>query len=171
METLTVKQFCERYKNLKSDEAKKRYVESIIKRTYAPYMEKMMLCKQMAEKSVRITPQGSGYLDMCANQLNFTGVIIVLYTTLTYDKNEDGKPDVAGCYDALNESKTIDNILSLIGSDLDELLVINKSCLDAAYAEYCSSEVFWSRQFDKIGVFMGAFEGMMSEVISASSAS
>lgn len=163
MENLTVKQFCEHFEKLNSDDAKQRYVKSVIRRTYAPFVEKMALCKQMAEKSVRITDQGVGYVDMCANKLNIIGVIIGLYTTLTYDKDKEGKPDVAGCYDALYRTGTMDAILNCIEADVNELMTINGTCLDSINAEFCSVQSYIARQIEKMSFIMGALENYMEK--------
>lgn len=165
MENLTVKQFCEHFEKLNSEDAKQRYVKSVIRRTYAPFVEKMMLCKQMAEKSVRITDQGVGYVDMCANKLNIIGVIIGLYTTLTYDKDKEGKPDVAGCYDALQKSKSLESFISIIGEDITELMSVNGTCLDSINAEFCSLQAFVSRLTEKMEFVSNGLFQLLSQNI------
>lgn len=158
---MTVLEFCERFKK-KNDTEKVTYANSVIKTKYVPYLSKMLLCKEMAKKSLAVNDKGITYIDMSINKINFIATIIALYTTLEYTKNENNVPETAKGYDALRESKAIDAIMESIGEDIQELLNVNQTCIDAVYSENCSMEAFIAKQFEKVAFI---FSGMTSDVL------
>lgn len=123
---------CENFSKIRNEEEKLRTVRNIIKRYYVPITEKVNILNNLAENSVVKT--GINYIDFTCSKIQFTKCIIELYTTLDFDKNENFEK----YYDALKETETLDFICLVVKKDLDELLLIQKDCLDTVYNKYCS---------------------------------
>lgn len=161
---MNVIEFCDEY-NKRNEQMQATFVKSIIKRRYVPIMEKMTMCRVMAEKSIMKNENGISSLNTIINKLDFVSGIIMLYTNLEYTKNTDGNAEIAKCYDALCESGALNKIMDEIGPDIEELLLVNKDCLDNIFNENCSTEAFVAKQVDKFSLIISGLKNVVIETI------
>lgn len=135
---------------LSNEDLKVAQVKKHIKRTYAPIVEKMAVLKKLLEKCELKDKNGIVFLDMVTNKINLVYAIIVLYTDLEADKNEQGKHDAVRIYDILQESGVVDLICNQIGErEIGELTFVNKEILDTWYNEHSSTRAYLATLTDK----------------------
>ncbi len=166
-EKITVKEFIKGYKKLSNPELITKYVSSHITRTYAPLLTKKEVLTLMCEKSV--AEDKIKYIDMTVNKLNLIMTILALYTDIVVEKDKDGKVLSWEAYDELKLSGALDIILSSIGSDIDELLVVQKEVLDTWHMKNDSTEAYIKQLIEfasrKIGVYAGVGMEKLSEAL------
>ena len=147
---MKVSEFANSYKTLNSADLKNSLVTQHIKRTYAPIAEKNALLKKLADDSVMVDKNGIPYLDMVANKIHFIYSLIILYTDLEIDKAEDGKNDVLGAYDLLQETGVIEDLCDKIGTkEINELTFVNKEVLDTWHNKNASTRAYLATLTDK----------------------
>ena len=165
---ITVTEFVKGYKRLTSSELVNKYVASHITTTYAPLLTKKEVLTLMCEKSV--VDDDIKYIDMIVNKLNLIMTILALYTDIVVEKDEKGKVLSWQAYDELKSCGALDIIISNIGSDIDELLVIQKEVLDTWHIKNDSTEAYIKQLIDfasrKLGIYAGAGMDKLSEVLS-----
>lgn len=165
---ITVTEFVKGYKRLTSPELVNKYVISHITTTYAPLLTKKEVLTLMCEKSV--VDDDIKYIDMTVNKLNLIMTILALYTDIVVEKDDKGKVLSWQAYDELKSSGALDIILSNIGSDIDELLVIQKEVLDTWHMKNDSTEAYIKQLIEfasrKLGVYAGVGMEKLSEVLS-----
>lgn len=157
-ENVLINDFIKEYNTLKNEETKVTYVKSIMKRTYCPIIEKKAALEKMLEISV-----GEGkvpYLDMITSKINFTMTILVLYTKLVVEKNEDGLPKADEAYDLLVKGDLLNTICNIIGErEFNELMSINEAAINTWHNKNASVEAYVSKLFetavDRFGVVAG----------------
>ena len=168
-ERLTVSTFVERYNKLNNDQLKDKYVKEHVKITYAPILKKKAILEVMNNKSVVEGSTGK-YIDLITSKLNLIMAVLVLYTDIEPDKNEDGQPLVCESYDALQSTGLIGKILNIIGSDVEELMNIQSKVMDTWYAQHTSTEAYVANLVEKashkLGVYAGAGMDKFADVLS-----
>lgn len=168
-ERITVSTFVERYSKLNNDQLKDKYVKEHVKITYAPVLKKKAILEAMNDKSVIDAPTGK-YIDLLTSKLNLTMAVLVLYTDIEPDKNEDGQPLVCESYDALQSTGLIGKILNAIGSDIEELMSIQSQVMDTWYAQHTSTEAYITNLVEvashKLGIYAGAGMDKLADVLS-----
>lgn len=168
-ERITVSTFVERYNKLNNDQLKDKYVKEHVKITYAPILKKKAILEVMNNKSVVEGSTGK-YIDLITSKLNLIMAVLVLYTDIEPDKNEDGQPLVCESYDALQSTGLIGKILNIIGSDVEELMNIQSKVMDTWYAQHTSTEAYVANLVEKashkLGVYAGAGMDKFADVLS-----
>ena len=168
-ERITVSTFVERYSKLNNDQLKDKYVKEHVKITYAPILKKKLILEAMNDKSVVEGSTGK-YIDLITSKLNLTMAVLVLYTDIEPDKNEDGQPLVCESYDSLQSLGLIGKILNAIGSDVEELMNIQSQVMDTWYAQHTSTEAYIANLVEKashkLGVYAGAGMDKIADVLS-----
>ena len=167
-ERISVSTFVERYSSLTNKQLKDKYVKEHVKSTYAPILSKKLILETMNDKSV---VDGSiKYIDLTVSKLNFVMAILVLYTDIEPDKNEEGKPLTWDAYDKLKSTYLIEDILSFIGEDeINELMSVQKTVMDTWTMKNTSAEAFVTNLIDvasrRLGVVAGASMDKLTEVL------
>lgn len=158
-ERISVLTFVERYNKLNNDQLKDKYVKEHVKVTYAPILKKKIILEAMNDKSVVEGSTGK-YIDLITSKLNLTMAVLILYTDIEPDKNEEGQPLVCESYDILQSTGLIGKILNTIGSDIEELMSIQSQVMDTWYAQHTSTEAYIANIVEvashKLGVYAGA---------------
>lgn len=169
LERITVSTFVERYSKLNNDQLKDKYVKEHVKITYAPILKKKAILEVMNDKSVIDSPTGK-YIDLITSKLNLTMAVLMLYTDIEPDKNEEGQPLVCESYDSLQSTGLIGKILNTIGSDVEELMNIQSQVMDTWYAQHTSTEAYIANLVEvashKLGVYAGAGMDKIADVLS-----
>ena len=146
---MLVKDFVDGYNNLKKPELKRDWCEKHVTTTYASIVKKNALLKRFVDGCVKKNDSGILYLDMVANKINFTYAIICLYTDLQLNTTEDGRHDIITAYDHMQEYGIIDVFCDIIGEkEINELLMVNKECLNTWHEEHSSSRAYISELVD-----------------------
>lgn len=148
---MTVLEFIEKYNRLSSTSAKNKMIESIMKRTYCPVLEKRVILQKMLEKSIATdsTNETIQYIDMFVFKLNYVMSIIILYTSLVIDTKIVAGEKIAKTeeiYDGLVESKIIKEIYEQIGEDeLKELNNINEMLISNFDYMHCTGYAYLTK--------------------------
>ena len=163
-----VTEFVKQYKELTDDKLKDRKIKSVIRRTYCPILEKKIILDLMLSKS--INEEGSKYIDLFVNRINFVAAIISLYTNLLPEKDDDGIARTYEMYDLLVENGILNRILENIGErEISELTSINDVVMDNWYASNTSTEAYVSNLLEtasrKFGVYIGAGLEKMADAL------
>lgn len=149
-EKILVNDFVERYLSFSDDELRENYLQTIIKRTYCPVIEKKAVLDLMLKKS--INEENIKYIDMFVNHINFIAAIILLYTNITPDKDEQGKSKTYDMYDLLVENGIFNKILKIIGEkEISELTSINNTIIDTWNMQNSSTEAYISNLVKRFG--------------------
>ena len=160
-ERITVSDFVDGYNQLTSDQLKEKYVKKHIVTTYAPILSKRNVLQLMNEKSV---VDGSvKYIDLTVLKLNLIMAILVLYTDIEPNKDEDGKPMTWISYDALKSTGLLERILEYIGDDIDELLSVQKDVLDTWHMKTSSTEAYVANLVEIASQRFGIAAGVVME--------
>lgn len=134
---MTVLEFVDKYSKLNSAKAKEEMVKSIVKRTYCPILEKRIVLENLLNNSASTTEFGLRYIDMFVSKLNYTLSLIIIYTDLELDLEEDSEnkaAKVSDIYDGLINSGLLEQICVLIGEkELKELTSINEMLINNFY--------------------------------------
>ena len=161
---ISVKEFVKKYNSFSSAMAQQNYLESLIKTTYAPIMKKKYLLQVVLDKSVVEQDNGIKYIDMFVSKLNFFGIILIMYTDINIEKDENGIPMVAEAYDMLKQNGIVDILYNLIGEDeIEELLSVQKTIMDTFYNQNGSTEAFIANVVDKAAQKLGISAGFAIE--------
>jgi hypothetical protein len=143
-ERISMSKFVEGYKKLTNEQLKDRYIKERVKTTYAPILQKKLILEMMHNKSVVETPVKR--IDMTVSHLNVIMAILVLYTDIEPDKkeNDDGTttPLTWDAYDALKSTGIYEKLLNAIGSDLEELMLIQGQIMDTWVMENTSTQAY-----------------------------
>jgi len=143
-ERISMSKFVEGYKKLTNEQLKDRYIKERVKTTYAPILQKKLILEMMHNKSVVETPVKR--IDMTVSHLNVVMAILVLYTDIEPDKkeNDDGTttPLTWDAYDALKSTGIYEKLLNAIGSDLEELMLIQGQIMDTWVMENTSTQAY-----------------------------
>ena len=158
-EKISMSKFIEGYKRLNSDPSREKYIKEHIKTNYAPILSKKLILNMMNEKSVANEPMP--YIDMTVSHLNVVMAILVLYTDIEPDKkeNEDGTttPLTWEAYDALKSTGIYEKLLNIIGSDLEELMLVQRQIMDTWVMKNTSTQAYVNNLIDifsrKFGVY------------------
>ena len=155
---MLVSDFINKYISLNGEQTKIALIKSIIKRTYCPILEKRFVLDMMAEKS-----RGEGdisYIDMVLNKLNVTMAIIILYTNLEVDKDENGASQTADAYDMLRKNGILDVIYREIGEyELGELMMVNDNVLETWHTKNTSAQAYFSNIIEKVSLIFSTAIG------------
>lgn len=154
---ITVSKFVEGFNRLSTDELKANYVKKHILTTYSPIALKMSILKLMNEKSV--VKGDTEYIDLTLSKINLMMGILVLYTDITPDKDDEGNSLSLNAYDLLKSSGAISYVYDAIGEDLEELMSVQATVMDTWYNANCSTEAFIAKQINR---FAGLFGGVAS---------
>lgn len=165
---ILVTEFVKQYKELTEEKLKDRKIKSIIRRTYCPVLEKKIILDLMLSKS--INEEGSKYIDLFVNRINFIAAIISLYTTLLPEKDENGISKTYEMYDLLVENNILSKIYENIGErELAELTSINDVVMDTWYGANKSTEAYVSNLLEtasrKFGVYIGVGLEKMADAL------
>lgn len=144
---MKVSEFVSSYK---STNLKDGFVSQHIKRTYASIGEKNALLSKLLDDCVMKDKNGILYINMVANKIDLIYAIVVLYTDLEIDLDQNEKKDVLGCYDLLQESGAIDDICEKIGAkEINELTFVNKEVLDTWHNANSSTRAYLATLTEK----------------------
>ena len=143
---MTILEFVKKYNDLTSDKLKDAMLKSHIKRNYCPVIEKRTILQMMLDSSVVVSESGIKYIDMMTSRINYTVAMVVLYTDLTVDTDEEGKGMTFNIYDALVESGLISKICEFIGleevkefSNVNSMLITNFEKSEGSLEAFCAS--------------------------------
>ena len=167
IERITVSTFVDGYNKLTSDQLKEKYVKKHVLTTYSPILSKRNVLQLMTEKSV---VDGSvKYIDLTVSKLNLIMAILVLYTDIEPDKDEDGKPMTWASYDTLKYTGLLEKILECIGDDIEELLSVQKDVLDTWHMKNASPEAYVANLVEtasqRFGIVAGVVMGKLTELL------
>ena len=165
---ILVTEFVKQYNELTDDKLKDRKVKSIIRRTYCPVLEKKIILDLMLSKS--INKEGSKHIDLFVNRINFIGAIIVLYTNLLLEKDENDVSKTYEMYDLLVENDILNKIFENIGEkEIGELTSINGVVMDNWYAANTSTEAYVNNIIDtasrRFGISINLLLDKLAEIL------
>lgn len=124
---ISVNEFAEQYRNT---ESKTAAAESIIRRRYVPYLEKVSTLKALLGSALS-ERDGLHIPDEIALKINFNFAILTLYTNLEIDRgSEEASEAVFRAYDTLQELNIWDALTAAIGEDYEELLSVRRAYLE-----------------------------------------
>ena len=127
---MTILEFVEKYKNMNSEKIKSDMLKHHVTRTYCPILQKRYVLNTMLNSSVVKKDNGFKYIDMMLSRINYTLVLVVLYTDLEMDRDEDGTARNFDAYDALVENNLVAKICEVVGEDeISELATINSTVI------------------------------------------
>lgn len=165
IERISMSKFVDGYKRLSSDTLRDRYIKERVKTTYAPILSKKLILEMMNEKSVVKEPIPR--IDMTVSHLNVVMSILVLYTDIEPDKkeNEDGTttPLTWEAYDALKSTGIYEKLLNAIGSDLEELMLVQGQVMDTWVMENTSTQAYVNNLIDTFSRKFGGYAGVGME--------
>ena len=165
---ISISQFVKEYKQITNEGQKKAYVKKHIIRNYCPILEKINVLQAMNDKSIVDNEYGK-YIDMTVSKLNSVMAVLILYTDIRTDKNEQGVPKTWECYDLLQSTGLISKILEFIGDDIDELMRVQKEVLDTWHMKNTTTKAYvydlLNKISDRVGVAAGAGMKELSEIL------
>lgn len=154
---MTVREFVEKYNSLQSDKTKENLIDSIIKRHYAPILEKRVALDIVFKKCL-YEKDGVKYIDSFLVQIGLMQVILSLYTNLNTKHKEDKKDEedtVFTDYDLLMENGIYPIIMYKIGEiDIKELMNVYSS-IEGTFINQQSFEAYLSKQITRFGELIG----------------
>ena len=152
---MTVKEFVEKYNTLSNETLKNKLVQEIVKKEYVPILKKRLVLENMLKKSILEDKNGVRYIDMFVSKLNFTCVVLALYTNLDLTKENDY--DVYNDYDLLVSNDILPKIMEEINQDeINRLLSINKQIMDTFYNKEKTTEAFINRAITQCTTVLGS---------------
>ena len=113
--SILVSQFVKEYSEITNEGQRKQYLKKHITRTYCPLFEKMNMLKIMNDKAVVDNEDTEKYINMTVSKLNTMIAVLILYTDIKVEKDEENKPKTWECYDLLESSGLFSKILEFIG--------------------------------------------------------
>lgn len=142
---MTILEFVEKYDALTSDKLRNGFVESHIRRTYCPVLEKITILQMMLDGSIATSETGIKYINMMTSRINYTVALVVLYTDLTVDTDEKNIGRTYDCYDALVKSGLVAKICEAVGidevkefSDVNSMLIANFEKSQGSLEAFCA---------------------------------
>lgn len=146
---MTILEFIDKYNGLTNEDEKTSLMKTIVKRTYCPIAEKYIVLQKMIDKSVNTEPNGFKYIDMFVSKINYTLALIIMYTSLFIDHDENDENNnsdlnenhvpIYEIYDALTESGLLFKIVNYIGEEeAKELDSVNSLLMENFYNRYGS---------------------------------
>lgn len=148
---ITVKEFVDRYNALLETGGQEDYFESIIRRTYAPVLEKKVVLQTLLNKSIIKNEYDVDYLDLFLSRINTTIAILLLYTNLDIKKNDNSEENAFDDYDLLKESGLFDKICEHIGeAEMTELGTINGLIIDTYLTQKHDPKYFISSNIARV---------------------
>lgn len=144
---MNVIEFCDEYNK---QIEKSTYIKNIIKRRYCPISEKMAIIQINSENAVQYSNQDIVFINKMVNKIDFVHAVIILYTNLKYNTDENGKIQNLKCYDALISSGVFAMIEKEIGNDINELNELNGLALKNAYDIHCSPMAYIISQLNSV---------------------
>lgn len=148
---ITVKEFVDKYNTLLGTDEHEYYFKSIIRRTYAPILEKKVVLQTLLKKSILKNEYDVEYLDLFLSRVNTTIAILLLYTNLDIKKNDQSEENAFDDYDMLKESGLFDRICECIGeAEMTELGTINGLIIDTYLSQKQDPKYFISSNISRI---------------------
>ena len=147
--TILLSEFVKKYTEA-TDTGKVKLLRGIIKTDYCPVVTKRIMLQEALNKSI-VTKENIVYIDSFVSKINFSITLMLLYTTIEFDKREDGKVDTFGAYDLLVKTGILDAVCTVIGEhELNEIGSVNSSLMDNFYTENTSTQAVLIRQIKTI---------------------
>lgn len=126
-EKISINEFISVYKNNNSSVVQKGLLEKYIKQKYCPIIDKQRILKLMLDKSI-VEKNGIKYIDEFVYMINYSIGIMILYTNIVPNKNENGNYDSFEAYDLMSEHSLLDSIYSCIDyKEKNELVRVSDS--------------------------------------------
>ena len=163
--TILLSEFVKKYKDA-TDAGKVKLLKGIIKTDYCPVVTKKIMLQEALNKSV-VAKDNIVYIDSFVSKINFSITLMLLYTTIEFDKKEDGKVDTFGSYDILTKNGILDAVCAVIGEhELNEIGSVNSSIMDNFYTENTSTQAVLIRQIKTIiSSIVGVVDLLSSEEV------
>ena len=167
---MTVLDFIKKYNTLNSTSAKDKMIESIIRRTYCPILEKRVVLQKMLEKSTVVdNDSGVYYIDLYTSKINHTMALLILYTDLEINmKNEQEGSLIRAdeIYDVLISYDLLNKICEKIGEkEIKELSDVNNMLMENFYNKYATVQATLGRIIkETISQLATFFEGAIDEI-------
>jgi hypothetical protein len=155
---IDVKEFVRRYDMLKTDEQKNQFVESVIWRKYCPILEKKVILQSMLEKTIIKTDKNVSYIDVFLQKVNFVTTVLLLYTKINIEKNENSESNAFEDYDMLFERNIMNIICGIIGErELNELMSVQGSIIENYESENKTLDAYISKYVNYFATTVGVF--------------
>lgn len=157
---ITVEEFVNTFKSFTTNEDREAYVKTILKRTYAPIIEKRVVLDTMITKSIVKDQNNTQFIDQLLVKVNLVLAVILLYTDLrcaysSTNETHTGFDD----YDALRESGAINCLSYLLGeAEMKELAQVQETLLQTFYNRHSSTEAFVNRTLAHLEMVFKSFE-------------
>ena len=168
-ESILVTQFVKEYSEIANEGQRKQYLKKHITRTYCPLFEKMNMLKIMNDKAVVDNEDTEKYINMTVSKLNTMIAVLILYTDIKVEKDEENKPKTWECYDLLQSTGLFSKILEFIGKDIEELMLVQKEVMDTWHMKNSSTRAFITslvnKSVDRFGVVAGAGMQELSNIL------
>lgn len=167
--SILVSQFVKEYSEITNEGQRKQYLKKHITRTYCPLFEKMNMLKIMNDKAVVDNEDTEKYINMTVSKLNTMIAVLILYTDIKVEKDEENKPKTWECYDLLQSTGLFSKILEFIGKDIEELMLVQKEVMDTWHMKNSSTRAFITslvnKSVDRFGVVAGAGMQELSNIL------
>lgn len=137
---MTILEFIEKCEKMTSEKAIEKMMEQHVVRTYCPVAEKRYVLQEMLNSAV-VSDENTGmeFIDMFLSRINYTLALIVLYTDLKVDADEDGTGLTFEDYDAVVSYGLVEIVCKKIGErEIKELSDIN-GCLMSNFEKSTST--------------------------------
>lgn len=152
---MTVKEFVDKYNVLTNEALKNKMVKTVVIHNYVPVLKKRALLEDMLQKSIVEDKNGTRYIDMFVSKINFTCVVLALYTNLDLSKKNDY--DVYNDYDLLVSSNALSEIMKEINQDeINRLLSINEQIMDTFYNKEKTTEAYVNKVVTQFTTVFGS---------------
>lgn len=152
---MTVKEFVEKYNTLQNSVLKNKLIKATISHKYVPVLKKRLVLENMLQKSIIEDKNGTRYIDMFVNKINFVCVILALYTNLDLTKKDEN--DVYNNYDLLVSSGLLDIIMEEINQDeINRLLSINEQIMNTFYNKEKTTEAYVNKAITQFTTILGS---------------
>lgn len=162
--TMTVRDFVEKYNKLANDTIKENLIDSVIKRHYAPILEKRAALEIAFNKCIQ-EKDGVKYIDSFLVQIGLMQVILSLYTDLNTKHKENDKDNIFTDYDLLMETGIYPVIMYKIGEkDIKELMSVYSS-IEETFMNQQTFEAYLAKQVTRFGELFGRVSGSGMEAL------
>jgi hypothetical protein len=161
---MTVLEFIEKYQELNSEKIKEELLKKVIRRTYCPIQEKRLVLQVMLDSS-KIDDGTIEYLDLIVSRISYTVSLIILYTNLKLDVDDDTKEvQIHEIYDGLVKNDILEKICEQLGEkEVSELSTINELLIQNYYNLHNSPYAVVSHFANKLGQKIGIAAGYALE--------
>ena len=155
--TYTVKDFCKKYNEAKSDELKEIMINGVMNIHYVPFEEKVVACENIINTSYYITTEKNGkkikqlHSNSPARYMMYCLYLIKSYTHITVDFT-----NILEEFNLLNKS----DLLDIIGSKIPKKeakefrMILDMVESDVVQNEY-ETHAFISKQIERFGELFG----------------